>query len=301
MEAFFDDPCYSIPSMLECKTVSIHIRNVIFIGFMLYSLYNFVDTIRQYVGRKESKFLPAVLFWLFGFSNVLVTQIILLNAKEFEQSPLKTFCWSLSSALDHAPFMFILNYFYDSFKQSIQPSFLYGLTKVISYVIIVVGFIPSIVYISVPENSSYDSTEKFIPHLITCLMTAACDTFFLFAMFRLFLSKKISSFFDDKTFKRYRIGIISLSFVLFLRVALLLVGSVPHYSYRLFFFLKDPDNYQEIFAADYCAVDLIVYMLPYVFLAIILKTKSSVQDEPSPEAAKHTSKISIGSFEPEFT
>lgn len=280
LEAYFDDPCFSIPSMLECKTVSIHVRNVIFIGFILFYLYQFVALFTQYIKAHDASLRSAVYFWFFGFITVTTTQLILLNAREFEQSPLKTFCWSLSSGLDHFPFMFLMNYMLNSFEMcKIFPNLELKIIRIISYIIMFGGLIPPIVYISVPEDSSYDSTAKFIPHFVTCLITALSDTFFLYSMFRLFMSSPdvLKTYLSQKLLKTYQIGLIILSIILFLRTALLVVGCIPNYAYRLYFFAKDPSQ-DELFALDYCMVDFVVYVLPYVFLAFGVKLNISKSD-----------------------
>jgi hypothetical protein len=266
--------------MLECKTVSIHVRNVLFIGFILFYLYQFVALFTQYLKTRDPSLRSAVYFWFFGFITVTVTQLILLNAREFEQSPLKTFCWSLSSGLDHFPFMFMMNYLLNSFEiYNIFPALELKIIRIISYLIMFGGLIPPIVYISVPEDSSYDSTAKFIPHFVTCIITALADTFFLYSMFRLFMSNPdvLKTYMSPKLLKSYQIGLTILALILFFRNALLVVGCIPTYAYRLYFFAKDPTQ-DELFTFDYCMVDFIVYVLPYVFLAFGVNLNISKSD-----------------------
>jgi len=298
MENFFSDPCFSIPSMLECKSLVLQIRTVVFISFILFYLYQFVSLFQIFFRSPQSSVRSAVYFWFFGFVTCITCQLILLNSAEFEQSPLKTFCWSLCSAFDHCPFMFMLNYLVNSYEVcQIFGNIELNIIHFISKVIVLVGFIPPIIYISVPEDSSYDSAYKFIPHFITCLMTAVSDTFFLYTMFRMFVTEnaQLKPYLGNTIIKIYQRGLFILSFILFIRNGLLIVGAVPHYAYRLFFYTKDPDSMRQLFVADYCMVDFVVYVFPYVILAIGVNLNMD-RMEDTESSDNHNSVIAEHSF-----
>jgi len=284
MEDLLDDVCFSIPSQFDCHSTALYIRTVVFFIFIMYYLYQFVSIFKAFYLSRDQLLRSAVYFWFFGFITCITCQVLLINANEFDRSPLKTFTWSLCSGLDHCPFIFMLNFLVKSFEMCniYYPGEIIFI-RVFSVIILIVGFLMPIVYMLIPEKAHYDDIWYFIPHFGTCIMTAISDTFFLYSLFRMFYSETstLHTYIGSKLMKTFQRGIIFLSFVLLFRNALLVIGSVPHFSLRMMIYYVNPERMRNIFVADYCLVDFMVYLLPYMILAngVSMNTQSGDDSE----------------------
>ncbi|OHS99213.1 hypothetical protein TRFO_34355 [Tritrichomonas foetus] len=291
-----ENGCYTIPSLTSCYSVFLWIRTVIYLFIILSYSYQFLKSFPKLLRARNEVLKNEMLFWLFGIITCTLNQLITLMGENFQYSPLKLFTWSLSSAFGACPFMFTLRLMTISFQcfkvfSNIEYVFIYWFSRIIVFL----EFIPPILTLIIPSDST--DVETLWLHYMFCLILIIRDTFFLYTMFRLFFGseKLVLGIIASRALKKFQIGLIIMTLILYLRGILFLIGCIPHYSLRLFYFPLNPARFSDLFTFDYCFTDLVGYALPYVLLAIGVSMNDKTYDQNDNSEKCYTEKVTTNS------
>lgn len=159
----------------------------------------------------------------------------------------------------------------------------------ISFLIIVLGFVPPLLYIIFPAQDDFNVLH-FSFDVLGNVFKFFSDFFFLFIAFRIFIisEKAVDEFIGTTLFQRCKYGLICLAVIMFLRESFMIEGIIYHYNYRIFHYPANPQSVTS-FIFDYHSAEIVIYLLPYLFLAqgIKLNFKASLKSSSSNEIRPH--------------